>query len=133
MAWYWWIVGLAVVFTAITAGSVAVLLATSRGRRFVALSTRGKVSFGRDLASREGVPWYAKAIVAVVLGYLALPIDLIPDFIPILGQVDDIAVVAAGTVLLLFAVPRAAFEAAIAQAEAADAARAAERASRRAG
>ncbi len=132
MAWYWWIVGLAVVFTAITAGSVAVLLATSRGRRFVALSTRGKVSFGRDLASREGVPWYAKGIVAVVLGYLALPIDLIPDFIPILGQVDDIAVVAGGTVLLLLVVPREAFEAAIVRAEAADASRSAERAARRA-
>ena len=132
MAWYWWIVGLAVVFTAITAGSVAVLLATSRGRRFVALSTRGKVSFGRDLASRDGVPWYAKGIVAVVLGYLALPIDLIPDFIPILGQVDDIAVVAGGTVLLLLVVPREAFEAAIVRAEAADASRSAERAARRA-
>lgn len=37
-----------------------------------------------------GTPWYAKAIGAFVVAYALSPIDLIPDFIPVLGYVDDI-------------------------------------------
>lgn len=35
-------------------------------------------------------PWYAKALCAFVVGYALSPIDLIPDFIPVLGYVDDV-------------------------------------------
>jgi len=35
-------------------------------------------------------PWYAKALGAFVVAYALSPIDLIPDFIPILGYVDDV-------------------------------------------
>jgi len=35
-------------------------------------------------------PWYAKVIVAGLVAYVVTPVDLIPDFIPILGLVDDI-------------------------------------------
>ncbi len=35
-------------------------------------------------------PWYAKALVMVVVAYALSPIDLIPDFIPVLGYVDDV-------------------------------------------
>ncbi|HZD63328.1 MAG TPA: DUF1232 domain-containing protein, partial [Xanthobacteraceae bacterium] len=35
------------------------------------------------------VPWYAKALAICVAGYALSPIDLIPDFVPILGYVDD--------------------------------------------
>ena len=41
------------------------------------------------------VPWYAKALIAVVVGYAFSPIDLIPDFIPVIGTLDDAAVMAA--------------------------------------
>ena len=40
------------------------------------------------------VPWYAKAFVALVVGYAFSPIDLIPDFIPGIGFIDDAAVIA---------------------------------------
>ncbi|MGJ7495171.1 YkvA family protein [Variovorax sp. RT4R15] len=36
-----------------------------------------------------GTPWYAKALVLFVVAYALSPIDLIPDFIPVLGYVDD--------------------------------------------
>ena len=48
------------------------------------------------LASRDPrVPWYAKALAIFIAGYALSPIDLIPDFIPLVGYVDDAAVIAA--------------------------------------
>ncbi len=44
-------------------------------------------------------PWYAKALAACVLGYLFSPIDLIPDFLPVIGHLDDLIVVSAGLLL----------------------------------
>jgi uncharacterized membrane protein YkvA (DUF1232 family) len=42
------------------------------------------------------VPWYAKALAIAVAAYALSPIDLIPDFIPVLGQVDDLILVPLG-------------------------------------
>lgn len=52
-----------------------------------------------------GVPWYAKAITALVIGYALSPIDLIPDFIPILGYLDDLILIPAGITLALRMIP----------------------------
>ena len=41
-------------------------------------------------------PWYAKALGACVVAYALSPIDLIPDFIPVIGYLDDIIIVPAG-------------------------------------
>ncbi|WP_038203552.1 YkvA family protein [Xenophilus azovorans] len=42
-------------------------------------------------AARDArTPWYAKVLVAFVVAYALSPIDLIPDFIPVLGYVDDV-------------------------------------------
>ena len=50
-------------------------------------------------------PWYAKAVAAAVAAYAFSPIDLIPDFIPVLGYLDDLFIVPAGVALALRLVP----------------------------
>ncbi len=58
------------------------------------------------LASKDPrVPWYAKALAACVLAYLFSPIDLIPDFIPVVGHLDDLIVVPAGLLLVIKLIP----------------------------
>jgi uncharacterized membrane protein YkvA (DUF1232 family) len=51
------------------------------------------------------VPWYARLFAACVVGYAFSPIDLIPDFIPILGYLDDLILVPAGIALALKMIP----------------------------
>jgi uncharacterized membrane protein YkvA (DUF1232 family) len=53
------------------------------------------------------VPWYAKAAAAGVAAYALSPIDLIPDFIPVLGQLDDLLIVPLGIMLVVALVPPA--------------------------
>ena len=50
-------------------------------------------------------PWYAKVVVVLVVAYALSPIDLIPDFIPILGQLDDLILVPLGIALAVRLVP----------------------------
>ena len=58
------------------------------------------------LAARDPrVPWYAKAVAVAVAAYAISPIDLIPDFIPILGYLDDLVIVPLGIVLAVKLVP----------------------------
>ena len=53
------------------------------------------------------VPWYAKVFAACVVGYAFSPIDLIPDFIPVLGYLDDLVLVPLGVALVLKMMPKA--------------------------
>ncbi len=52
-------------------------------------------------------PWYAKAVIACVVGYALSPIDLIPDFIPVLGYLDDLLLIPAGILLAVKLIPAA--------------------------
>ena len=51
------------------------------------------------------VPWYAKAFAACVVAYALSPLDLIPDFVPVLGYLDDLILVPLGIVLALKMIP----------------------------
>jgi uncharacterized membrane protein YkvA (DUF1232 family) len=51
------------------------------------------------------VPWYARLLVAVVVGYAFSPIDLIPDVVPVLGYLDDLILVPLGIWLALKLIP----------------------------
>jgi uncharacterized membrane protein YkvA (DUF1232 family) len=56
-------------------------------------------------AQSPRVPWYTKCLAIAVAGYALSPIDLIPDFIPILGYVDDLIIVPLGIWLVLSLIP----------------------------
>ena len=51
------------------------------------------------------VPWYTKCLAMAVVGYALSPIDLIPDFIPVLGYLDDLIIVPLGIWLVLSLIP----------------------------
>ena len=58
------------------------------------------------LAMRDPrVPWYAKAIGACVVAYALSPIDLIPDFVPVLGLLDDLVLVPLGLLAVRRLIP----------------------------
>jgi uncharacterized membrane protein YkvA (DUF1232 family) len=50
-------------------------------------------------------PWYAKAIAICTVAYAFSPIDLIPDFVPILGYLDDLIIVPLGIALAIRLIP----------------------------
>jgi len=51
------------------------------------------------------VPWYAKALAFCVAGYALSPIDLIPDFVPVLGYMDDVIIVPLGIIVVVKLIP----------------------------
>jgi uncharacterized membrane protein YkvA (DUF1232 family) len=55
-------------------------------------------------------PWYARFFGAAVIAYALSPIDLIPDFIPVIGMLDDIIIVPLGILLVIKMIPAAVFE-----------------------
>ena len=58
------------------------------------------------LACRDPrTPWYGRALAACVVGYAFSPIDLIPDFVPVLGYLDDLILIPLGIALLLKVIP----------------------------
>ncbi len=80
------------------AGALATLRAWARQLK--------RDTYALYLAARDPrTPWYAKAVAALVAAYAFSPIDLIPDFIPVLGYLDDVILVPLGIYLALKMVP----------------------------
>ena len=70
------------------------------------------------LAGRDPrVPWYAKALALAVAAYSFSPIDLIPDFIPVLGYLDDLLLLPLGIALVIRLIPEAVWQECKAKAE----------------
>ena len=58
------------------------------------------------LAARHpDTPWYAKVLAAAITAYAFSPIDLIPDFIPVLGYLDDLVIVPLGIAISIRLIP----------------------------
>jgi len=51
------------------------------------------------------VPWYAKALAMCLVAYALSPLDLIPDFIPVLGYLDDLVLLPLGILLVVRMIP----------------------------
>jgi uncharacterized membrane protein YkvA (DUF1232 family) len=91
-AWLWWGAG-----GALAAYALLVLALVLAGRRGSARAVAGfvpdcAVLFGRLLRDRR-LPWWKRALLAAPILYLAFPFDLVPDFIPVAGQLDDAVLV----------------------------------------
>ena len=96
MTWWAWLLISAVVLGAVWLGFVAWLYLAGRkseARALVGFIPDCAVLFARLLRDSR-VPRKKKALVVALMGYLALPFDLVPDFIPVAGQLDDVIVVA---------------------------------------
>ena len=58
------------------------------------------------IAARDPrTPWYAKVAAGAVAAYALSPIDLIPDFVPVLGYLDDVVIVPLGIALAVYLIP----------------------------
>lgn len=82
----------------------------SAGKRFSRLKRRAKrlkrQIWAIYLALKDPrTPWPARIIIGCTIAYAASPIDLIPDFIPVLGQLDDLVIVPALIALALRFIP----------------------------
>ena len=110
--WLWAIVVLVVATVALGVGGwwlarclggEARALATRIGR----LPWRAKARLAWALFRDRRVPVWLRAVIPALVLYLALPIDIIPDFIPVLGHLDDVLVVALAVGALVRFTPRA--------------------------
>jgi uncharacterized membrane protein YkvA (DUF1232 family) len=53
-----------------------------------------------------GAPWHVRALIAFILVYALSPIDLIPDFVPVVGYLDDLILLPLGILLVLWLLPK---------------------------
>jgi uncharacterized membrane protein YkvA (DUF1232 family) len=100
--WAWILVGLG---TAVVLYGIAVTALVATGRRTEAVGLARFIPdclvLCRRLLADPRVPRRARYALALVVAYLALPFDLVPDMIPVAGQLDDALVLALGLRLVL--------------------------------
>jgi uncharacterized membrane protein YkvA (DUF1232 family) len=88
-----------------------------RARAWAALMRRETVAVYLAISDPR-TPWIAKLVGGLVVAYAASPIDLIPDFVPVLGLLDDLLIVPAGLWLTVRLIPHEILEEARARADA---------------
>ena len=115
--WAWLLMATALALLALSAGALVLWRSARRdgersalGKKIIALPWRAKLTLLRRLFKDRRVPGWAKALLPALAVYLALPLDLIPDFIPVIGYLDDLLVVLLVVSILLRAVPVAVVE-----------------------
>lgn len=93
MDFQWWMLLPLIPLTVIGLLVFKIVRVRRRGREFLRLDRAEKLEFAKVMLRDGSLPVVPRVLVAAAAGYLALPIDLIPDFIPIIGHADDFLVV----------------------------------------
>ena len=94
-AWQWLLLGVGATLVVYAALIVGLVLAGRRGdARTLATFIPDCLVLFRALLHDPRVPTRRKLLIVALIAYLAMPVDLVPDFIPIAGQLDDAIVVA---------------------------------------
>ena len=93
----WWELALSatvgiLLFSAFAVAVVRLLTKREPYKNFMQLRLRRKLTFIKLLLRDRRVPWYVKAIPLFLGLYLISPIDIIPDFIPVVGLLDDVLI-----------------------------------------
>ncbi len=102
----WLAVAISIAAGSVVFGGIALLAVRFLSRRepyknFLSLRTRRKLTFVRFMLQDTRVPLYDKAVPFLLLLYLISPIDIVPDFIPVLGFMDDLLITLLALVLIL--------------------------------
>ena len=79
-------------------------------KRVMKLPFRRKLTLAARLMRDRRIPLVVRLIPPALVVYLASPVDVIPDFIPVLGQLDDVVAIVVGVRLLLRYAPRPVIE-----------------------
>ena len=72
----------------------------------VSRSLKREINVYRLVLKDSRTPRPAKLLLGLAIGYLLLPFDLIPDFIPVIGQLDDVIIVLSLVILALKMIPK---------------------------
>jgi uncharacterized membrane protein YkvA (DUF1232 family) len=93
--WQWLVISIGVLLL-VYVGAVAALVVAGRRADARALATfiPDCIVLASRLTRDPRVPRRRKLLLLALVGYLALPFDLVPDFVPIAGQLDDVIIVA---------------------------------------
>lgn len=120
-----WLLAALAIFLGVLVAITALGLAAARDPavreafgRLRRLPNRQKVGVVRAIALDGRLPLGVRAIPWLLAAYLLLPFDIVPDFIPFLGQLDDVAIIALALWALVRLVPRALLEEHLSRAEA---------------
>ncbi len=79
-------------------------------KRIGVLPIKRKAALGRDIIRDPRIPAWSRLLAGALLVYLASPLDLIPDFIPVLGVLDDLLVVLVAAAILIRSIPDSVLE-----------------------
>jgi uncharacterized membrane protein YkvA (DUF1232 family) len=113
--WLWVIVAVAPALVALGLGGWWLARgldgeARALAKRIGRLPWRAKARLAWALLRDQRVPVWLRAVIPALVLYLALPIDIIPDFIPVLGHLDDVLVVLLAVGALVRFTPRQVFQ-----------------------
>jgi len=76
------------------------------GLKYLAIHLKQEFAVYRLVLRHPKTPWVSKLFLGLAIGYLLLPFDLIPDFIPVLGQLDEVVVIPALLYIALLFIPK---------------------------